>query len=72
MWANQYRNAMSVRAMSMAAIYLLIGLVTHFLFLGIFPILLSVGALRRREPLAPVALVVSVLPLVLLLVLHRY
>jgi hypothetical protein len=42
-----------------------IAAVSRFVPFGIFPILLSVRALQRREPLAPVAIAASVLVLVL-------
>jgi hypothetical protein len=44
--------------------YVAIASVTHFVPFGIFPILLSVRGLQRREPLAPVAIAASVLVLV--------
>jgi hypothetical protein len=49
-------NSMSLSAVGVAAVYVLLALVTHFVLLGIVPLLLAVRALRAKERLAPVAI----------------
>jgi Protein of unknown function (DUF2510) len=58
------RNRSSIYAIGLCIFYLVLATVTHFVPFGIFPILLSVRGLQRREPLAPVAIAASVLVLV--------
>jgi hypothetical protein len=67
LWAFHYRNSTSFTAMALALVYIGVALVTHIIFIGIIPIIVASGAFRRRERLAPVAMAVAVVPLVLLL-----
>lgn len=69
--AIHYRNAASFSAILFALVYAAIGFFLHFYLLGFVPILAAVGALRRHEKLAPLALAVALVPLVLLVV-HRH
>jgi hypothetical protein len=61
----QSRNRYSLIAIGVAALYLVIGLVTHFVLLGILPVFMAVRARQRREPLSVAALVVSILVVVI-------
>jgi hypothetical protein len=70
--AFHYRNRASVTAIGMALVYMAIVFVVHIAILGIFPVIAAVGAMRRREPLAPLAIVISVIPLVLVFVRVRF
>jgi hypothetical protein len=49
------RNSLSLTAMAVVAVYIVIALSTRVVLLGIFPVLLSVRAIRAREALAPFA-----------------
>jgi len=54
------RNSLSLTAMAVVAVYIVIALSTRVVLLGIFPVLLSVRAIRAREMLAPVAVVAAI------------
>lgn len=54
------RNSTSLTAIGFAAVYLALAATIHFVLLGIAPVLLTINAFRRREQLAPVALIASV------------
>jgi hypothetical protein len=59
------RNQASLTAMGVGLLYLLVGLTTRFYLIGFVPILLAVRALRQKEQLAPVAIVVVVLVVIM-------
>ncbi len=54
-------NPKSLTAIGVVAAYLLIAVTTGVVLLGIFPVLLSIRALRRGEQLAPVAMAAAAL-----------
>lgn len=68
--AFRYRNAASVSAIVFALGYTAVEYFAHLLLLGFVPLVIAVGALRRRERLAPLAVFVAFLPLTLLFVLR--
>jgi hypothetical protein len=47
-----------------AALYVLLAVTTHFVLIGIVPVMASIRAVRRREPLAPLAVVAAVVAVV--------
>jgi hypothetical protein len=55
------RNTLSLTAIGVVALYVLLALTTRFVLLGIFPVLMSIRATRRREPLAPLAIAAAVI-----------
>ena len=54
------RNVNSALAVAVAIVYGVLAIFAHLVFLGIFPIILTVNAFRAKEPYATIALVVSV------------
>lgn len=54
------RNQASLTATAVAAVYIAIAIAWHFVLLGILPAMMCMRAFRRREPLAPVALVAAI------------
>ena len=54
------RNINSALAVAVAILYGVIAIFAHFVFLGIFPVILTVNAFRAKEPYAVVALVLTV------------
>jgi hypothetical protein len=57
-------NRTSAIAAVFCAIYLVIAFSTHFVILGIAPLLLTIRAFRRQEPFAVGALVLTIITLV--------
>lgn len=57
-------NRFSFIAVGVSILYLVIAVTTHFVILGILPIGMAIRALGRKEKLAPVALVLAVIALV--------
>jgi hypothetical protein len=55
------RNSISLTAMAVVAVYIVIALSTRVVLLGVFPVLLSVRAIRRKEVLAPFAVGAAVI-----------
>ena len=53
------RNRLSLTALCVAVAYIVLAEATGVVLLGIFPALLGLRALRRKERLAPVALVAA-------------
>ena len=54
------RNVNSALAVAVAIVYGVLAIFAHLIFLGIFPIILTVNAFRAKEPYAAIALVISV------------
>jgi hypothetical protein len=54
------QNSLSFTVMGVVALYILLAMSTHIVVLGILPVVLSVRAVRRREPLAPVAVIAAI------------
>jgi hypothetical protein len=59
------RNQASLTAMGVGLLYVLVDLTAHFFLIGIVPIVLAVRAVQHKEQLAPLAVVVAVLVIVL-------
>jgi hypothetical protein len=57
-------NQVSLTAIGFAALYVLTAMTTHFVFIGIVPVMASIHAFRRRERLAPLAAVAAAAALV--------
>jgi hypothetical protein len=54
------RNRLSLIAIGVVAIYIVLALATHVVFLGIFPVIMCIRATKSKEPLAPLAIVGAV------------
>jgi Protein of unknown function (DUF2510) len=54
------QNSLSLTAIGVVAFYILIAMSSHIVFLGIFPVMLSVRAVNRKESLAPVAVIAAI------------
>ncbi|HMD44713.1 MAG TPA: hypothetical protein VKG43_01040 [Acidimicrobiales bacterium] len=59
-----HRNQLSLTTLVVVALYILVAVSTHLAFIGILPVVLSIRAASRREPLAPLAVVGAVAALV--------
>jgi hypothetical protein len=55
------QNSASVKAIAVVAIYVVLAVATHIVFIGIFPVLLAFRAVQRREQLAPVAVIAAII-----------
>jgi hypothetical protein len=55
------RNSKSLTAIGVVAIYIVLALSTGIVFIGILPVLMAVRATKRKEQLAPVAIVAAVI-----------
>jgi hypothetical protein len=55
-----HRNSLSFTALGVAAVYVALAAITHFALIGIVPLLMAIRALRRRETLAPLALLAAI------------
>lgn len=64
------RNQASLTALAVAAIYAGIDLTSHIFLLGIVPVMMAVRATRRRETLAPLAIVAAVVAVALALIVR--
>jgi hypothetical protein len=51
------RNSHSLTAIGVVVLYVLLAVTTHFVLIGIVPVLLSVRAIKAKEVLAPAAVV---------------
>jgi hypothetical protein len=58
-----HRNQVSAIAVIFCVVYLGLAFSTHFVILGIAPLLMTIRAFRRREPLAALALVLTIITL---------
>ena len=58
-------NKFSFTAMAVAAAYILLAVTTHFVILGIIPLAMAIRAMNRKEQLAPIALAVAIMALVI-------
>ncbi len=50
-----HRNSISLTAIGVVVLYVLLAMTTHFVLIGILPILMSVRAIKAKETLAPAA-----------------
>jgi hypothetical protein len=55
-------------AAGVATVYIILAVVSHLVFLGILPLILSVRAWQARETLAPVAIALTVIALLVAVV----
>jgi hypothetical protein len=55
------QNSASLKAIVVVAVYVVLAVATHIVFIGIFPVLLAFRAVQRREQLAPVAVIAAIL-----------
>jgi hypothetical protein len=53
------RNSTSLLVLAVVAAYLALAASTHIVLFGIFPLMLSIQAFKRREPLAFLALIAA-------------
>jgi uncharacterized protein DUF2510 len=58
------RNQRSLTAAGVAALYIIIAITTRIVLFGIFPLILSVRAWQARETLAPLAIAVTVVAII--------
>jgi Protein of unknown function (DUF2510) len=61
------RNRHSLTAIAVVAAYVLLAVTTHFVLIGIVPIMLSVRAIKAKETLAPAAVIAAVIAVVVAL-----
>ncbi len=54
------RNQRSLTAAGVATLYIVVAVASHLVFFGILPLILSIRAWQARETLAPLAIVVTV------------
>jgi len=54
------RNTQSLTAIGVVALYILLAMTTHFVLIGILPVLMSVRAIKAKETLAPAAVAAAV------------
>jgi hypothetical protein len=55
------QNSLSLTAIGVVALYIVIAMSTRIVVFGIFPVMLSVRAISRRESLAPVAVIAAII-----------
>jgi hypothetical protein len=58
------RNRHSLTAIGVVALYVLLAMTTHFVLIGIVPVMLSIRAIKAKETLAPVAVAAAVIAVV--------
>jgi hypothetical protein len=61
------QNKFSLITGGIVAVYVFLALTTGIVFIGILPILMSVRALRRKEPLGPLAVGAAILAVIIAL-----
>lgn len=69
--AFRYNNSASLTALAFSAGYILLTVLVHFVLLGFLPLVMAVGAMRRHEKLAPVALTVAILQVLFAIAFFR-
>ena len=52
-------NAQSLMAIGVAAVYFVLAVTVHIVFLGIIPVMAGIRAMQRKEPLGPLAMVIG-------------
>jgi hypothetical protein len=65
------RNSKSLTAIGVVALYIVIALSTRVVFIGVLPVLMAVRATKRKEQLAPVAIVAAVIAVAVALLAIR-
>lgn len=58
------RNRHSFTAIGVVALYVLLAMTTHFVLIGIVPVMLSIRAIKAKETLAPAAVAAAVIAVV--------
>ena len=58
------RNRHSLTAIGVVALYVLLAMTTHFVLIGIVPVMLSIRAIKAKETLAPAAVAAAVIAVV--------
>jgi len=58
------RNTQSLTAIGVVVAYVLLALTTHFVLIGILPVLMSIRAIKAKETLAPAAVAAAVIAVV--------
>ena len=58
------RNRHSLTAIGVVALYVLLAVTTHFVLIGIVPVMLSIRAVKAKETLAPAAVAAAVIAVV--------
>lgn len=61
------RNSLSLWTGGVVAVYLVLAFTSRIVLIGILPLMLSIRAMGRREPLAPFALAAAILAIVVAL-----
>lgn len=64
MRARRGKNSFAFTTLGVVAVYLVLAVATHIVFIGIFPVLMAVRSIRAREPLAPVAITAAVIAVI--------
>jgi hypothetical protein len=59
------RNKTSATVLVVVAVYLVLAATTGIVLLGIMPVMMSITAIRRREPLAVVAVIAAALAVIM-------
>ena len=54
------RNQRSLTAAGVATLYIVVAVASHLVFFGILPLILSIRAWQARETLAPLAIAVTI------------
>jgi hypothetical protein len=62
------RNRHSLTAIGVVALYVLLAMTTHFVLIGIVPVMLSVRAIKAKETMAPAAVAAAVVAVLVALV----
>jgi hypothetical protein len=55
------RNSLSLTAIGVVVLYVLLAMTTHFVLIGILPVLMSVRAIKAKETLAPAAVAAAII-----------
>jgi hypothetical protein len=55
------RNSLSLTAIGVVVLYVLLAVTTHFVLIGILPVLMSVRAIKAKETLAPAAVAAAII-----------
>lgn len=58
------RNRHSLTAIGVVALYVLLAMTTHFVLIGIVPVMLSIRAIKAKETLAPAAVAAALIAVV--------
>ncbi|HEY5200319.1 MAG TPA: DUF2510 domain-containing protein [Acidothermaceae bacterium] len=58
------RNRHSLTAIGVVVLYVLLAMTTHFVLIGIVPVMLSIRAIKAKETLAPAAVAAAVIAVV--------